>query len=303
MKFLAQVVENYPDKNSPSWGCIKVTCPELFGATNEIAAVNTPDAVKASLNVSDWVFPCFRSEADYDIPDLGDYVFIEQVGNRPFYIWTGVAAGLTDDNELTGQARAGINPNVSNATDRIFGMKNGSFMRFRATGEGEITIQCLGINAEREEALGPTLTMRYDIEGQNRQFIIGVGERYLLSVNDRLGSDDNEGILLSDTQSESAILISNTGVAITMKDKGIVVREQEIIVKAPRVSAVCDNLEVTSTSATVDSDTVTVTAQQVKIDGGQTEIPGQVAPNQGPFCAIPNCMFTGSPHTGKLAVK
>lgn len=40
----------------------------------------------------------------------------------------------------------------------------------------------------------------------------------------------------------------------------------------------------------------------VTLKVGTLELAGTVAPNAGPFCAIPNCLFTGAPHTGKTVV-
>lgn len=42
----------------------------------------------------------------------------------------------------------------------------------------------------------------------------------------------------------------------------------------------------------------TVDSPNVEITGGQVKIKGTVTPKTGPFCAIPNCLFTGAPHGG-----
>ena len=39
-----------------------------------------------------------------------------------------------------------------------------------------------------------------------------------------------------------------------------------------------------------------------EITGGSFLMKGQVSPTTGPLCAIPNCLFTGAPHTGDRAV-
>jgi phage baseplate assembly protein gpV len=48
---------------------------------------------------------------------------------------------------------------------------------------------------------------------------------------------------------------------------------------------------------------VTLSSPSVKITGGSVEIAGTAAPTgSGPFCAIPNCIFSGAPHIGKKIV-
>lgn len=41
-----------------------------------------------------------------------------------------------------------------------------------------------------------------------------------------------------------------------------------------------------------------VKSPNVEITGGKVKIKGNVTPTTGPFCAIPNCLFTGAPHGG-----
>lgn len=42
----------------------------------------------------------------------------------------------------------------------------------------------------------------------------------------------------------------------------------------------------------------TIDSPNVEVTGGQVKIKGTVAPSTGPFCGIPNCLFTGAPHGG-----
>lgn len=37
-----------------------------------------------------------------------------------------------------------------------------------------------------------------------------------------------------------------------------------------------------------------------EITGGSLTVKGTVAPSTGPFCALPNCLFTGAPHGGNV---
>jgi phage baseplate assembly protein gpV len=45
---------------------------------------------------------------------------------------------------------------------------------------------------------------------------------------------------------------------------------------------------------------VTVKAPQVLVTGGQFQVNGTAAPSTGPFCGLPNCLFTGAPHGGNI---
>jgi hypothetical protein len=44
----------------------------------------------------------------------------------------------------------------------------------------------------------------------------------------------------------------------------------------------------------------TIKAPQVEITGGQVSMKGTATPGNGPFCALPNCLFTGAPHGGNM---
>ena len=51
---------------------------------------------------------------------------------------------------------------------------------------------------------------------------------------------------------------------------------------------------------TLTTPKITVTADEAKITGGTLQVGGTVAPSSGPFCAIPNCLFAGTPHGGDV---
>jgi hypothetical protein len=52
----------------------------------------------------------------------------------------------------------------------------------------------------------------------------------------------------------------------------------------------------------VKGNNVTVEAAILaEVKGAQVKISGTVAPGMGPFCALPNCLFTGAPHGGNTA--
>lgn len=54
-------------------------------------------------------------------------------------------------------------------------------------------------------------------------------------------------------------------------------------------------------TAKVSGNTV-IDSPSVTIKGGQLTVEGNAAPNpsSGPFCALPNCAFTGAPHRGNI---
>jgi hypothetical protein len=44
----------------------------------------------------------------------------------------------------------------------------------------------------------------------------------------------------------------------------------------------------------------TIKAADASITGGKLTVNGSSAPSTGPFCGIPNCLFTGAPHGGNM---
>jgi len=54
-----------------------------------------------------------------------------------------------------------------------------------------------------------------------------------------------------------------------------------------------------STVALAPGGKATITAKEITLTGGDLVVAGAASPSgSGPFCAIPNCLFSGAPHVG-----
>lgn len=58
------------------------------------------------------------------------------------------------------------------------------------------------------------------------------------------------------------------------------------------------NIETSGKTDIKSTGKTTIDSPDVEITGGKVKIKGSVAPSTGPFCGIPNCLFTGAPHGG-----
>ena len=110
---------------------------------------------------------------------------------------------------------------------------------------------------------------------------------------------------------------------VTMDDDGIVLRHKEkadVVIRDDNITAKTDNctmelggnrIELTNGQGTitanggaveVDAGTkATIKSPQVEITGGMLTVNGNAAPSgSGPFCGLPACLFTGSPHIGNV---
>ena len=299
MKYVAKVEDVSPDDTCPMRGAIRVSCPDLFGMDEGLLGTGDSNCVTASYNISDWILPAWSSDMDYLLPEEGDEVLIEQIGNRSYYVWTHIL-NRSDANEFNGRVREGVNRNVTSPFDRIIGMKNGSFIRFKESKEGEILIQCLGANAEREDVAGPSITLRGNSEG-DKFITMEIQDKFIITIMDSATDDGAvEGITISDLANNSSVFVNPDGVLVNAKDDVVGVYEGKIVVKST-----ADVILKGATSVSVESPQVLVKATNVKLDGTLESTGTTVSPNPagGAFCAVPQCLFTGAPHQGNIAVK
>ena len=105
---------------------------------------------------------------------------------------------------------------------------------------------------------------------------------------------------------------------ITVFDTELIIKEGEVSVKPKKTTIEVDGDAIIKTSgkttieATGDASVkgqnvkveattkATVQAPQVQITGGQLQVNGAATPSTGPFCGLPNCLFTGAPHGGNI---
>jgi hypothetical protein len=99
---------------------------------------------------------------------------------------------------------------------------------------------------------------------------------------------------------------------ITVFDTELIIKKGEVSIKPKETTIEVDGNATIKTGgnatveasgdATVKGNNVTVEAAVLaEMKGGQVKIGGTVTPGMGPFCALPNCLFTGAPHGGDTA--
>jgi hypothetical protein len=99
---------------------------------------------------------------------------------------------------------------------------------------------------------------------------------------------------------------------ITVFDTELTIKNGEVTLKPKKTTIDVDGDATIKTSgkteieatgdASVKGNNVTVEAAVLaEVKGAQVKISGTVMPGMGPFCALPNCLFTGAPHGGNTA--
>ena len=98
-------------------------------------------------------------------------------------------------------------------------------------------------------------------------------------------------------------VVSGKDMKITCFDTVITIKDGEITIDVPK-SAIKVNGDVSveaSGNASVKATKTTVEGN-VEIKGGTFTMKGTAAPTgSGPLCGLPNCLFTGAPHSGSVA--
>ena len=105
------------------------------------------------------------------------------------------------------------------------------------------------------------------------------------------------------TVDSGSVVIDKSGnITITNKGKTEITTDGDtnIVTKgSTKIESKSDTDIKTSGKTTIKSSGSTkIDSPNVEITGGKVKIKGTVAPSTGPFCAIPNCLFTGAPHGG-----
>jgi hypothetical protein len=101
-------------------------------------------------------------------------------------------------------------------------------------------------------------------------------------------------------------------VKLTIFDTELTIKVGEVSIKPKKSTIEVDGDATIKTSGktTIEADgdaivkgaNVTVEAAlKAEVKGAQVVIDGSVIPGNGPFCALPNCLFTGAPHGGDTA--
>lgn len=95
------------------------------------------------------------------------------------------------------------------------------------------------------------------------------------------------------TAETDTITVTNSD-SITIETNSASVKSELVKVEASDASIKSDSVKVESTNADVKS-------TNIKLDGKVTFTKGFGAPDsKGPLCTIPNCLFSGAPHSGSM---
>jgi hypothetical protein len=129
-----------------------------------------------------------------------------------------------------------------------------------------------------------------------------------------VAADDN--VTLSVFEEVCIEHVKGDSCTIKVFDTELVVKEGEVSIKPKKTTVEVDgDVEIKTSGKTtieatgdttvkgvnvsVEAETsATVKSAQVQITGGTLQVTGTSAPDSGPFCAIPACLFTGAPHAG-----
>lgn len=93
---------------------------------------------------------------------------------------------------------------------------------------------------------------------------------------------------------ETSVVLDKSG-NITITSAG----NTTVTVSGNAVIDCSGDVSISGSKVLAKGDDVTVSGSNVKVTGGNLTVSGSAAPTgSGPFCGIPNCLFTGAPHVG-----
>jgi len=111
---------------------------------------------------------------------------------------------------------------------------------------------------------------------------------------------DKESIKIFNQKFQNSIIFNKDGIKIIGLEKETIhIKKDSIEIENSSNSTI--KLDKFSIMLTTNKDII-INSPQVKITGGQLEVNGTASPSpgQGAFNCIPNCLFTGAPHTATL---
>jgi hypothetical protein len=141
----------------------------------------------------------------------------------------------------------------------------------------------------------------YCVPGLQPQDFIAATEPGLQIIHkDKVDGKLISQVLMTDDKVEA---VYKEKAAVTMEDDHLNVKTEKCKIDMTAGVALIDNgtskAELNGGSVNVEAaSSVTVKAASVEITGGNLKVGGTVSPGSGPFCALPNCLFTGAPHGG-----
>ena len=291
MKYKATVIINDPaTPGCPHPGCIKVIHPKLFGVQEGISKLSDPKEIMLAHFPSPWIRPEYAHPMDFYTPLQGESVYIEQVEDGTEWVWTGVVMGSAYSDPLTKQTRAGFNRNVRSLHERVFGLRNGSYIKFTDYNDtGDLIVEVRGSDGDAPDRKGPVF-MISGKEGKNFLALAdSEGNRSVVINSDA----DKPEIALYDKEHSSCVALSKEAVDI------VALGQSSVKMKKDSITI----LDGSKNSVTMDSKGITIKdANGLEV---QLTSSGIVLKSGDAAAWCPNtlavCPFTGAPHGGSGA--
>jgi hypothetical protein len=279
-KYRAFVVKNEEDFTDPLdlqpyKGCIKVICPDLLGFATTPVGGEPFAALKELMTVSGWVTPCFNHSMDFLTPELGEGVFVEPInGNINDLVYVGFYPGDDFISLWDGLVKEGINTQVTFKTDRIIGVRNGSYIKLEDTIDGKVVIEAGGKNKVNATRKGVIIEM---------DPFTGF-EKFSLTVQDKAGGIKHTFIIDS---------------AANGKIEAKLQTGEKMEIAPASFLASLPSGEKVSLSATLTT-LADAVGNAVELSATGIKLVTSDAATWAP-CIIPNCLFTGASHGGAPA--
>lgn len=305
MKYRARVVANDPSEDDcPFPGCVRVIHPKIFGVMKSIEELSDPKDILAAHHFSPWVRPHYAHPMDFYTPFIGEIVFIEQVEDGEGWIWTGVSTGEAVTEPLSGKTREGLNYNNTTSLERIFGMRNGSFLKFSDFEDsGRFVLEVLGPNSSHTDRKGPAIVIQGDQGKHSIALTDGEGGKSFFFDSD----PDSQVVAVTDKTNNSGLLMKPDIVELyAFNNASLAMKTDEILLKDGsnnKVKLSGDGIVIED----ANGNKITLASEGVKVhDANGNEVimdsAGVKLKTGDASTWLPNilgtCPFTGVPHGG-----
>lgn len=117
---------------------------------------------------------------------------------------------------------------------------------------------------------------------------------------------DAESITIRD-KLKNKIIINKDGVSLETEGATTIKTKKEVKIESEdKVSLLAKKDVIVDANGNLEANikgNAKINSPSVKVTGGQLEVAGTTAPEgSGGFCALPNCVFSGAPHTGTKVI-
>jgi hypothetical protein len=254
-KNMAYVVENdFELEDCPYKGCIKVVCPDLLG-WSDLPPMDAPfEIVKDLMIESGWVRPHWTHPMDFYVPEIGEGVYIEALagGDVRNLIWTGFYPGEDFINQWTYDSLEGVNTQVVEYTDRIYGTRNGTYIKIEDVDDGKFIIEVCGKNKSDPSRIGhkftidPAVGLEYADKDGASKITFDVDGMSIIDSQGNKVTLDSSGIIIEDlngnklTKSASGVILKDAnGNEIQMAAAGCTLKTGDASIWMPNILATC----------------------------------------------------------------